>query len=246
MYISMSLYMLYFKLISTKNLKKKDFVYYLSLIVFFLISLFLLQSRATIFALIVIVFYESVFNFFKPGKKILKFSIAAIFLTVIFVGISSSERYNSVFTKDSNFSYSKLREKNIRLQLWEKIDVVLENHWLTGVGTGDVKDSFEKVYSKELYNASGGKYLNFHNEFIETTVRLGIPGFIVLFILLLHPLFLRRNYQQNRILIVFTLLIFINFFFESMFVRLYGVLFFALFYCLLNLKDDNGKKFLIV
>ena len=111
---------------------------------------------------------------------------------------------------------------------------------LIGVGTGDVKEAILNEYDQKVTKATEGKYYNCHNEFLETAVRLGIIGEILLLIILFSPFFNRSNYQKNRLLIGFLIIIILNFLFESMLDRLNGVAFFAFFYCLLILPEKSS------
>lgn len=238
MYLVLAMYIIYQRLISGNYNK----TIYFSLFVTFLITIILLQSRASLIALFGIIILESIRYFVSPGKRIIKFSIvSSIFITIILL-IVFSGRFNRILpNNDTNhISYEQLKANNVRLQVWEKSYNIIKGNILFGVGTGDAHDTLKKQYTAELLDASHQMYLNVHNEFLETTMRLGIPGLLLLIGLIVVPLFTSKEQKFNyNLLVIFVLLTIIEYFFESMMVRLNGVIFFAFFYSLLNLHKTE-------
>jgi O-antigen ligase len=236
MYIAFALYIVYQRLISYNYNK----AIYTSIFFVLLITMVLLQSRASLIALFGIIFLESIKYFFSPGKRIIKVSVVSGIFAIILLLIFFSGRFNRILPDTSQITYDQFKANNVRLQVWEKTINIIKDNPLLGVGTGDAHDTLKQKYTKELLNASNQLYLNVHNEFLETTMRLGIPGLLFLIGLIIFPLFGNKKKKSNyNLIVVFVLLTIIEYLFESMMVRLNGVIFFAFFYSLLNLQKTE-------
>ena len=70
-----------------------------------------------------------------------------------------------------------------------------------GVGTGDVKDHLlEKYREKQMFNALGLE-LNAHNQYLQTTLALGIMGLVILMLTLVLPALYGLEVKQYLYLI---------------------------------------------
>ncbi len=239
MYITFAMYIIFQRVKSGKYNR----YLYLALLLFLFITMVLVQSRASLIALFAVIIFEAAKYFVSPGKKIIKSVVVLVILLVIILLVFNSGRFRRIISNPEQISIEQLKANNVRLQVWEKSLDIIKGNILFGVGTGDADDMLKKQYTKELLDASRQKYLNVHNEFIETTMRLGVIGLLLLLGLIIFPLFLNRTDGKNyHLLVVFVILILIEFMFESMMVRLNGVTFFAFYYSLLNIKPGNVIK----
>ena len=126
---------------------------------------------------------------------------------------------------------------NLRLiQARFGIKILEENNaWITGVGIMDAQKLLnEKYIEYGLYTGYEGTedigYLNynFHNQFVETFVRSGIIGILLLFAMFLS-LFMMR--QSNLFISHWVILIVFMFFItESVLERQQGIVYFCLIY----------------
>lgn len=238
MYVLLSLYILYSRLISKwgfLSLVKRMINIFVAC--FFLLMIILLESRAAIIALSVIILFELFYYITRPGKIKLKLTLVILLLLITSI-IYNSTRFTPVREGIEKFSYEELRKGNLRLIIWERSVQIIKDNLLFGVGTGDSMESIMK-YDDEIVKATEGKDYNAHNEFLEITLKLGLMGGILLLIILILPFFNKNNYIENRILLAFLAIIIVNFFFESMLNRLNGVVFFSFFYCLLVRNYKN-------
>jgi len=240
-HLILSIYFIYDKLFLKKSIEtRKGKIVNYSLLVFFLIMILLIQARGTIVAIVIISAYEIIVLFLT--KKDTKLKIGLSILVVLFVLLVSGSftRFFTLKEGISKGSYGQLKKENVRIQLWEKAIEVIKKNVLFGVGTGDIKDELMAKYDSHLKEYAKGNYYNCHNEFLETMIKLGIPGIGILIIMLFAPFLWEKNYQQNRILLIFCLLIAIHFLFESMLERLHGVVFFSYFYSFLHATGDKA------
>jgi O-antigen ligase len=146
-----------------------------------------------------------------------------------------------------------------RIFIWNAVKPVIKKHLLFGVGTGDVINSMVISAQDEGLDTINNKFIpepqenlflygvyrapnyNMHNQFIETQMGLGLPGTVVLWLLTFGTLifsFLKRN----LLLSIFTCLIILNFFVESMFQWDYFCLFYSLFlYMFIEAKENKYR-----
>jgi O-antigen ligase len=97
----------------------------------------------------------------------------------------------------------------------------------------------EKYQEKGMVSEYENK-LNSHNQFLNTFIEIGIFGFIMLLLCFIVPLCF--SYQQKIFLFAaFTIIVGINFLFESMLETQAGVTFYAFFYTLLCFSISNPK-----
>ncbi len=115
-----------------------------------------------------------------------------------------------------------------RIMLWESALRILQKHPIGGVGTGDVKQAFLEDY--DLHGNTAGKEanLNAHNQYLQTSVALGISGLLILLLTFLVPIFIAIR-QNAWVYCAFLLLVSFNLLFESMLERQAGVMFYSFF-----------------
>jgi len=115
----------------------------------------------------------------------------------------------------------------------------VHNNFVFGVGTGDIQDELNKEYQLEGVKVLAiANNLNTHNQFLEVLVENGFIG-ILLFLWLFGIMFYVSLKEANIIYLMFILIAFISFLFETMLNRLAGVSFFPLFSFLLIHGDKK-------
>ena len=99
----------------------------------------------------------------------------------------------------------------MRLEFWKTAyHIIKENLWL-GVGTGDVKVAFKEQYEKENTSLQKEWQLRSHNQYLATTVALGLVGLILFIVHLSAPFFSKKKLSAFLIFfILIELLSFIN------------------------------------
>ena len=96
-------------------------------------------------------------------------------------------------------TYSPLFSIDSRMMIWQFYGrTISAQHALPfGVGTGDVHKTMQAVYRLEGPFWEGEMY-NAHNQFLEETLRLGIPGALLIFLLFAVPGY--WAFRQNKVL----------------------------------------------
>ncbi len=119
-----------------------------------------------------------------------------------------------------------------RRMVWDAATRLMRNGPWWGVGTGDVKDELLRTYADLGYMDPLHKKLNAHDQYLNTGVALGMPGLLLLLLLVLVPL-LRSFREGDLTLAAFLLLNGLNWTVESMLEVQAGVFFLAFFSWLL-------------
>jgi len=212
-------------------------------IVFLLVLIFQLQSKAGILSIIFISIYYLVFAFIRSNPILLRtsFLVLAVSLSLIFIQkesrLQSMAKSVKTIKKEGHTSGST----GVRYSMWVITSQDLKNHWLTGVGAGDIKPELFKIYQeKGLTEAIKGNF-NIHNQYLETFYGPGIAGISLLLLLLFMGL--REALKRKELILSgFIILITLSFGPESMLNSQMGVDFFSFFYYFLFSFTLDTKK----
>ncbi|MBP1646277.1 MAG: O-antigen ligase family protein [Bacteroidetes bacterium] len=205
-------------------------------IIIVLISIFLimLNSRTGFIVMVISYLWILIDMFFVSKRKVLTISTALIVSLSLVIVLSTdilSQRYNNAINnigQNDNImpEQSSMSQRNFIYS--NSLNLISENI-VFGVGTGDVKSTFEKLYERE--NVHFQSYLNAHNQYLQTTIALGLVGLLILLSLFFFPMIKMIKEKEFFLLTIFILIGF-SFLFESMLERNMGTYFFALIYVL--------------
>tara|TARA_B100002051_G_C16500328_1_gene517519 strand:- start:281 stop:793 length:513 start_codon:yes stop_codon:yes gene_type:complete len=107
------------------------------------------------------------------------------------------------------------------------LDKIIEQP-LLGYGTGNEKNILVEEYKKRELKYLLEKELNAHNQFIQTTLALGLIGGLCLLLMIVVPIYYSIK-TKHIFYLSFLLLITINFLTESMLERQVGIIFYTVF-----------------
>ena len=112
---------------------------------------------------------------------------------------------------------------------------IIKNNIIFGVGTGDVKASFEEQYEKDETKLKKDFRKRTHNQFVAFAVALGLVGFVFIIFALFFPFFKEKKYKEFIPSVFFLITIFsmLN---EDTFETQISITFFVLFYSLFILN----------
>lgn len=183
-----------------------------------LLSLYIfLLSIRLIIVLWVIVITISIFQYINNRKhRILFISTLFLFAVSVCLLIPSSQKKWIELTDFSKENTIKLDEDSslgrswggqaIRTAIWRCSKDILEQYWLTGVGTGDIQDTLQKAYeNRKFYFASRFNRYNAHNQYLQMTIGSGILGLGILLLCLVLPFF-KAYHPINKFYYLFLLL----------------------------------------
>jgi len=115
-----------------------------------------------------------------------------------------------------------------RLKLWEVGLTIFKNHWIFGVGTGDIQQEFVLLSQTGQLHFLHNKILRTHQQYISIAIQLGIIGLLLLILLTFYPLICAIK-QKDILFIIFALLLIISMLYEDTLESQVGVSFFAIF-----------------
>ena len=125
----------------------------------------------------------------------------------------------------------------VRVAIWNAGSAVFKEHPLLGTGTGDVKNELLKEYRRRGMHSAVHSRLNGHSQQLQTTLTLGLLGFV-----LLNALFFSSSYlafrRKDWMMISFLGVTFVNWMVESMLEVQAGVMFFAWGVFVLSMRDQ--------
>ncbi|NQV03796.1 MAG: O-antigen ligase family protein, partial [Bacteroidia bacterium] len=90
-----------------------------------------------------------------------------------------------------------------RLEFWKASYGIICNHWITGVGTGDMNHVFLEQYEKMNTKLASEQWWRSHNQFLSILIGFGIIGLIWFLISLIYPAWIKRGFQDYFFLTFF-------------------------------------------
>lgn len=124
----------------------------------------------------------------------------------------------------------------MRLEFWKTaLHIIKQNLWF-GVGTGDVKVAFKEQYENENTCLQKVWQLRSHNQYLATTVALGLVGLLLFLIHLITPFFAQK--KLSVFFVFFLLIEFLSFINEDTLETQAGLTFCIFFTQLLFHNDE--------
>jgi O-antigen ligase len=226
--------------------------------VFLLIMLFLLSSKLMIVVgtfMIVMKYYIGIFRYLKENRVAL-FALIIVFLVALYPVIQRLSKIadpHLEIVMDKKYSWdSPLNGLNLRLiQTRYGIELLNDNNaWVLGLGIDKTQILLNKKYKETgIYSGydgsedTGYQNYNFHNQYIETLVRSGVVGLLLLILIL----FMLIKTPKTRMFVGGweVLLLILFFFTESVLERQIGIVYFCIAYAgyfpLIEKSGDNLK-----
>jgi len=126
----------------------------------------------------------------------------------------------------------------MRLEFWKTALCIIKKNILFGVGTGDVENAFKSQYQEENTSLHKEWQLRSHNQYLETTVALGVIGLLLFFTRLLAPFFSGK--KLSALFILFLLIEALSFINEDTLETQAGVTFCIFFTQLFFHNDEHN------
>lgn len=126
-----------------------------------------------------------------------------------------------------------------RVEYWKTSAYIIGQHWLTGVGTGDLNEAFSDAYHEMGSKLDSAFRNRSHNQFLAIFVAFGIIGFILFLFSLFYPPFKTGWYSDYYFLVFFTI-VFMSMLTEDTLETQAGATFFAFFNSLLLFGRKRG------
>ena len=127
----------------------------------------------------------------------------------------------------------------MRLEFWKAALSIIHSHPVLGVGTGDVKQAFEKQYDDMHSSLDPTHRLRAHNQFLSIAVAFGLIGLSWFLIALLYPM-IKLNRTTNYFYVVFFIIAIVSFFTEDTLETQAGITFFTFFNAIFLFTDPDA------
>jgi O-antigen ligase len=204
-------------------------------IVFLIIIISLLQSKAGFLALGAVILYYTWLLYLRIKNRLIRYLLPLFIVIGSAYGISQSHRMQLMYTSITNMitgGNTSSTSTSIRVVIWEATSIIIAENPIFGVGAGDIKpELYAQIDKMQAHNEEKDRKYNVHNQFLETWLGQGLIGFSLL-VYMFYLGFRKSITDRNRLFLLFMISIAINFFPESMLNKQSGVVFFALFYYL--------------
>jgi hypothetical protein len=92
-----------------------------------------------------------------------------------------------------------------RIEFWKASLGIIRDHWITGVGTGDMNHAFASQYEKMGTKLDPGQRWRSHNQFLSIFIGFGIFGFIWFLAAFYLPPVLMGKFRDYFIIIILTI-----------------------------------------
>ena len=243
-YISFALFIVLFFLAKKgKTMKFKQKAANVFLTSWFFLFILLLSSRMTILATSLtlgITFLVWMYSKQKLLQGIIISLVAIIGLFFLGKNLPGLKIRTKVTVERVEKQNKNQGVSDPRVNLWKAAWKVIKKNPFLGTGTGDAQDELVKVYEIENYEKELSGNFNAHNQFLQTTVALGIVGGLVLLFYLLYP-FWEGLRKEDYLYLMFLSLVILSFLTESFLQTQRGTLFFGFFHSFFTMRILNKK-----
>lgn len=219
------------------GLGEKWRVAYTLLALLLLAFCYLTTSRAGIFVMLVALIFITMVRFKYGRSALIAMGGAGMLVGIVaLVGVmqtgSTDSAVAGILHRNSLRGYTNDTQHDARLQIWSTVPMVLKGHWLLGIGPGDSNRELAEVYTQRGFKHLNWK-LNAHNQYLQTSINIGLAGLALLVIILAYPFVLRFGQMaRHAVPLAFIAIMVLHFMFDTMLEFVQGIMFFAFFYSL--------------
>jgi O-antigen ligase len=217
---------------------KKDVIFRpllrFAVILFFLVFIFLLSSRAGLLATILSGVYL-IFNRMKEVRVrrfyylLIPAIMAIAFVLILILNPRISGSLKELKSRINRSESLQLKDLEPRTRVWYSSCQLIGENPVFGVGVRELDNKLKDEYRRNNFYSEAFFTLNSHNQFLESQLTFGIAGSFLLIWMILAPFMRKGKYNGRTQGIAFLIIILVHFMFESMLVRQWGILFFVLF-----------------
>jgi O-antigen ligase len=127
-----------------------------------------------------------------------------------------------------------------RFEYWRTSLLIIKQHPLLGVGTGDLPMVFEEQYIAMKSDLAPQNRLRSHNQYLSITIGFGILGVAWFLWVMLYPAIKTRNFN-NYFFVIFWIIFMVSTLTEDTIENQEGVTFFALFTAMMILGREKEE-----
>lgn len=223
---------------NSQSIKNKTIgVFTISYFIFFIIHI---TSRIALVGLILLFFFLIIKSLIKS-----KFKLAAIIIIFLFSGIFIASRFDFTVKRYKQVVNVFIPQKGVvhatggyRVFSVKAFTQNFNKNPVFGVGLGDGQKDLDGYFDEIGFPHMKG--YDYHNQYIQTIIELGLVGFIVFLLVFIVPLRI-SIISRNKELFLFLIITMLFLFVENMFIRHKGIVPYALFNALFLFMFSNSK-----
>jgi O-antigen ligase len=164
-------------------------------------------------------------------------AVMVILVVIAIVTATSNDNLKTWVIRGFDFNYTEdfskvAKSQSNKVDIWNAALKKIEEAPTLGFGPGDGQKALEQSFLASGLKNEFKDALNAHNEFLSTSLEIGMCGLAVMIIMLVVPL-VHAVRAKNLTGIGFLLIIILFFSIESVLTRQKGIVFFSFFYSLL-------------
>lgn len=211
-----------------------------------LFFMLLLQARINLIALFVVIGLGALILVWKKrafawlGIALIPILFLSLFLA--FASDELKERYLQFPDFSYDISGTEFNSATYRLAEWKCALEVIEANFWWGTGIGDNEEALLESYRSNKFWLGLEKRFNAHNQYLQTMIAGGLVGLVLMVLMLIYyAIHAYRRLDYLSLAGIIFLMICLST--ESMFERMWGVLFFAMIFPLLAMsakESDSG------
>ena len=238
LFIVCSIYTSIWLLKKQTSLFFKALIYFL--ILFFVLSLFLIGSRISLISLFCVC---TLIFLTKISKAVIyKYLILLVLAGSFFIFSSPAKhRVKEIFKVNMSLinHKSEYNSINTRLGIYLCSVKIISESFVFGVGIGDTKEKLQECYNEKLQSeVYKWNYYNTHNQYLHFLLASGVLGFLSYIISITYMLI--NGYRNNNWPLFFTMITIVIFSMtENILLRNDGALFFGIFVSIFFFNDEK-------
>jgi O-antigen ligase len=252
MFLNLSIIILFIYLINYwTQIKMKKKLGMCFIILYLFIFIIFLNSKAGIIITVFTLFLLLAYLIIIRRKIIFGMIITGLFITVTAIVMVKTpymmDRFKGfweVVNPNNNDNIQQGNGTSDRILIWQNSLKVIKENLPFGVGTGDVRSALNQCYTENSFKEGADHNFNSHDQFLQTSVAIGIPGFVILLFFLIY-LFAQGIKRRDFFTIFLIIIIFGNFLVESMLETQAGVVFTAFFIMLADFETRKDTNFIL-
>lgn len=128
-----------------------------------------------------------------------------------------------------------------RFEYWRTSLIIIKQHPVFGVGTGDLRKAFTEQYIKMNSGLSEQNRLRSHNQYLAITIAFGLFGLVWYLFVMFYPGIHTRNFN-NYFYIIFWIIFMLSMITEDTIETQEGATFYALFTAIMLLGREKTEK----
>jgi O-antigen ligase len=235
LYVGFSMLILLSRLLTYTNPRQEKWI--IGLLGYFGLFLLLIQAKMTLLGIAATLIILLTVYWIQTSRYVLA-GLFWVLLLSISIGLYHTHNGQAFVQNLTRIDWieAHIRNPDTAVQQYTRQNILVcglqilsqNQQWLYGLGTGGVQAQLQACYAGKGFVYEKSLQLNAHNEYLQTTLRHGIIGLLLLIGVLILPLY-RSLAQRQYLYAAFLLLCAFAFLTESMLSRQAGVIFFAFF-----------------